>query len=170
MRLTLVRAEPQASIYVTRVCIMFHATAYVFFWLKSARTVLRVPFSLTVLAGSITSRSIGVVGNCFIGQLTGFALQPARVFPYSALVAPDTRRHLSTRARYLWLRAVCLWRTKRLGVKAASTSMTLLQVALSECVRARLFTDINEGSLARISQLLNSSDRCQKVSGTLLNR
>ena len=91
-----------------------------------------------------------------------------------SICGPDTRRHLSTRARYLWLRAVCFWRTKRLsksvGVKAASTSVTLSSVSPSECVRARLFTDINEGSLARISLLLNTSDRCQNVSGSSLNR
>ena len=43
---------------------------------------------LTVLAGAITSLSIGVVGNCLIGLLIGFALQPAPMLSYSVLVIP----------------------------------------------------------------------------------
>ena len=40
------------------------------------------------LAGAITSLSIGVVGNCLIGLLIGFALQPARVPSRSVSVIP----------------------------------------------------------------------------------
>ena len=51
-----------------------------FFWLKSASTVLRVCCQLLIgFAGAITSFSIGAVGNCLIGPLVGFVLQPARV-------------------------------------------------------------------------------------------
>ena len=51
-----------------------------FFWLKSASTDVRACCQLLiVLAGAITSLSIGVVGNCLICPLIGFALQPARV-------------------------------------------------------------------------------------------
>ena len=44
--------------------------------------------SLTILAGSITSLSVGVVGHCLISLLIMFALQPAHVPPYSGPVAP----------------------------------------------------------------------------------
>ena len=40
------------------------------------------------LAGAFTSLSIGVAGNCFIGLLIGFALQPVRVPSYPVLVTP----------------------------------------------------------------------------------
>ena len=72
---------------VQRHCLCF------FFWLKSANTVLRAPPFLTVLAGSITSRSIGVVGNCLIGQLIGFALQARTRASLLSTCDPDTRRH-----------------------------------------------------------------------------
>ena len=61
----------------------------------------RVGNSFSVLAGSITSLSIGVVGNCLIGPLIGFALQPARAPSYSTHLDPS---------QYLWLWAVYLWR------------------------------------------------------------
>ena len=90
LRLTHVRAQPQASISVTRVCIVFHATAYALFSGSSlqAESCERVANSLTVLAESITLLSIGVVGNCLIGLLIGLALQPARVPSHSAPVIP----------------------------------------------------------------------------------
>ena len=44
--------------------------------------------SLSVFAGAIASLSIGVVGNCLIGLLIGFALQPARVPSYPVPVSP----------------------------------------------------------------------------------
>ena len=95
LRLSRVRAQPQASISVMRVCIVFHATAYAIFGSSlQAQSRERVANSLTVFAGSITSLSIGVVGNCFIRMLIGFALQPARASSYSALVVP-TRGHTS---------------------------------------------------------------------------
>ena len=43
---------------------------------------------LNIFAGAITSLSIGVVGNCFIGLLIGLALQLARVHSFSELVIP----------------------------------------------------------------------------------
>ena len=49
---------------------------------------------LSVFAGAITSLSIGVVGNCFIGLMFGFALQPACVPSYPVLVTP-TRENAS---------------------------------------------------------------------------
>ena len=39
----------------------------------------RVAYSLSALAGAMTSLSIGVVGNSLIGLMNRFALQPARV-------------------------------------------------------------------------------------------
>ena len=90
LRLTRARAQPQAGKSLSPVCTVSNAAACAsFFWLKSASPVLRAPCPLlTVLAGSITSWSTGVVGNCLIGLLTGFASQLARVPPCSAPVAP----------------------------------------------------------------------------------
>ena len=64
------------------------------FLAQLASAVLRALPSLAVLAGSITSWSTEVVGNCFIGLLSGFVLQPARVPPYPAPVAPHAKTHL----------------------------------------------------------------------------
>ena len=88
---SLVRAQPQASIYVTRVSIVF-ASAYASFSgssLQAPSCELRPLFddwSCWKLPHRLTDR---------------IRLQPA--------CGPDTRRHTSTRARYLWLRAVYLW-------------------------------------------------------------
>ena len=69
----------------------------------------RVANSLSVLAGAITSLSNGVVGNCLIGLLIGFALQRARVPSYPVPLTP-TRENTpgSGRGWCLWLRAVYL--------------------------------------------------------------
>ena len=154
LRLTCVRAQPQASIYVTRVCIVFHATAYASFFraqVCKSRLASILP-SLTVLAGSITSWSIGFVGKCLICLVIGCALQPARV----PTRGPNTRRHTSTRAMYLLLRAVYLWRTRRLSKSVGRDSQRRqclplqLHCRLSECVRA-LCTALNWEPLARFS-------------------
>ena len=73
---------------------------------------------MTALAGSITSWSIGVVGNCLIGLLIGFASQRTSASLLSTC-GPDARIHTSTRTSYLWLRAVYLW-TKRLSKSVGS--------------------------------------------------
>ena len=48
----------------------------------------RVANSLSVLAGAITSLSIGVAGNSLIGLLIGFALQPLQVPSFPVPVIP----------------------------------------------------------------------------------
>ena len=89
-------------------------------------------FLAQVCKHCLASWSIGVVGNCLIGLLIGFASQPARSASLLGTCGPDARRHTSTRARYLWLRAVNVRRAKRLSksvgqklpVKVAPTSIT----------------------------------------------
>ena len=82
--------------HVTRVCIVFHAIAYAIFLAQVCKHRLAsVLPTLIVLARSITSLSIGVVGNCLIGLLIGFASQPARVPSNSTPIVPtreDTPR------------------------------------------------------------------------------
>ena len=92
LRLTCVRAQPQASMSVSRACfIPRHCTA-LFFWLKSAiHRFASVSQLLTVLARAISSLSIEVAQDCFIGLPSVLAFQPARVMLHSGVL--DTRRH-----------------------------------------------------------------------------
>ena len=78
LRLTRVRAQPQASIYVTGVCIVFF-----FFWLESAST--RASSALI----DCPCRIDHVVVDWSCWKLAAFALQPARVPPHSGPVAPS---------------------------------------------------------------------------------
>ena len=83
LRLTRVRAQPQASKSVTRACIVFHAIAYALFQAQFCTHRLA-----SVLPTLDCSCKRGHVANYLIGLLVGFTLQPARVPSYSVLVIP----------------------------------------------------------------------------------
>ena len=78
--LTLVSCNSLASVHSYKPAYMLRVSAacstpllVLFFWLKVCKHRLAsVLPTLTVLAGSTTSFSIGVVGNCLIGLLIGF--------------------------------------------------------------------------------------------------
>ena len=90
LRLTRVRAQLLASMSVSRTCFIARVAALLSFSGSSlqAPSSERAANSLSLLAGAITSLSIGVVGNCLIGLLIGFALQPARVRSSPVPVTP----------------------------------------------------------------------------------
>ena len=74
----------------SRVCFIAHVAALLF-----TGSILQAPSQLLiVLAGAISSLSIEVVGDCFIGLPTGLALQPARVisYPVVSLTRESTAR------------------------------------------------------------------------------
>ena len=138
-----------------------------FFWLKSASTGLRACWQLlTFLAGSVASLSIGVVGNCLIGLLIGFALQPAPVVP-TLEGAPEP---------VICGCGPCI-------CEEPSASQSQWSETESEggrpplqpfcgvrhrCVYVR-DSLLYSTSLERFSQLSNSSDRCQKASGSFVS-
>ena len=90
LRLTRVRAQPQASISVMRVCIEFHATAHAFFSGSSLHRLASVSQSLTVLAGAISSLSIEVVEDCLIGLRL---LSPNDSFPVQRCPGHEKAQH-----------------------------------------------------------------------------
>ena len=78
LRLIRDRARPYACMSVSRVCTQFHGAAYAFLLAQVCKHRL---------ASVFTWLSIGVVGNCLIGLLIGFALQPGRVPSYPVPVS-----------------------------------------------------------------------------------
>ena len=103
----------------------------------------RVARSLSVPAGTITSLSLGVVGDCLIGLLIGHALQPARVPSNPVLVNPTQENTLRPEPSVCGCGScICEEPTllkvsgQRLPEKALPSSSTLLWASLSECVRA----------------------------------
>ena len=100
--------------------------------------------SLTVLAGSVASWSIGVVGNCLIGQLIGLAFAArTRAFLPSTCGPRHAKTHLDP-------------------VKAGPTSVTLLWGSQSGCVRAWFFVVLNEG-FEREREILVSTEQLRSL-------
>ena len=172
LRLTRVRAQPQASKSVTCVCIVFHATAYALFLVQVCERCQL----LTVLAGAITS-SIGVDGNCPTGPPIGFALQPARVFPHPALVIP-TRENTPRPEPGVCGCEPCVcgepsalqsqW-SETASEGAAFLFNLVVGFAIGVCTCVTLFAVLNVGVLGRLSLLQSSSDRCQAHPSTFEN-
>ena len=138
-----VRAQPRACKFVSRVSIMFYVTALLFFWLKSASTVLRaccqlfvcpcwsdhvvVAWSCWKLPHLPTDRICSLAHACLPIQYLGF--RHVRRHHDLSLVSEFAGRVAAERQAPLTVSG------QRLPEKALPSSSTLLWASRSECVR-----------------------------------